>query len=137
MNGKVLLFALLLMQSIACQQDSPQKVAEKNVAAFVKSKMSKKAGYTLVSFAPLDTGDSSIFEISPHFLTHKFQSRTPNGEIVIEEWLFFMDSSLDIVAYRENGKGSQIPRSDFGENCDKVGAAADSVVNNIIKETIK
>jgi len=125
------------MQNIACQQGSPQKIAEKNVMSFVKSKMSKKAAYTPISFAPLDTGDSSIFEISPHFLTHKFQSLTPNGQIVVEEWLFFMDSSLHIVAYRDQGKDAQKSRSDLGGDYDKIGAAADSVVNNIIKETFK
>lgn len=114
MNSKVLLYSFLLMQNIACQQGSPQKIAEKNVASFVKSKMSKKAAYTSITFAPLDVGDSSIFEISPHFLTHKFQSRSPNGKVIIEEWLFFMDSDLNIVAYRDQGKDAQKSRSDLG-----------------------
>lgn len=135
MNSKIFLFALLPIT--ACQQDTPQKIAEKNVATFVKSKMSKTAVYTPIYFPPLDSGDAAILEVAPHFLSHKFQSLTPSGGVVVEEWLFFMDSSLNIIGCADHSKGSLKSRSDLGEHYDKIGAAADSVVNNIIQETIK
>ncbi|MDR6571172.1 hypothetical protein [Chitinophaga ginsengisegetis] len=136
MKRKILLFSLLIMQNCACLQESSQSVAEKNVEAFVTSRMSSKATYKPISFTPLDSGAFSIIEVAPHFLKHKFQSITPNGEVVIEEWSFYMDASLNIVSYADEGKSAQIPRSDFGKNYDSIGIAADSVVNNILKETI-